>query len=189
MQTFTQCRLLEMDSLLMQFKEGNEDALKEVYQMFAANLLFTARGIVKNEQEAEDIVLDAFSKCWSKRTCFETLYKLKCYLYVVIKHACFHYVDKLKVKASSHKEIYYISDETDGFVLEQIIKAEMVQSIYHEINRLPERARTMLNWIYVDGLSHTQIAQKMQIPIEHVRVNKSRALSQLKQALSGKLAW
>lgn len=188
MQTFTPCHPEEMDAILMQFREGNEDALKEVYRMFATNLLFTARGIVKNEQEAEDIVLDAFSKCWHKRACFETLYKLKCYLYVVIKHSCFHYMDKLKTKASSHREIYYISDEADGFVLEHMIKAEMVERIYKEINRLPARARTMLNWLYVDGLSNTQIAQKMQIPVEHVRVGKSRALSQLRQALSGKLA-
>ncbi|GGH65703.1 hypothetical protein GCM10011379_19120 [Filimonas zeae] len=177
-----------MEAILMQFREGKEEALKRIYSMFATNLLFTARGIVKNEQEAEDIVLDAFSKCWLKRECFETLYKIKCYLYVVIKHACFHYVDKLKTKASSHREIFYISEEADGFVLEHMIKAEMVERIHKEINLLPERARTMLNWLYVDGLSNTQIAQKMQIPVEHVRVNKSRALNQLRQALSGKLA-
>lgn len=185
METFTPCQQ-EMDTILMRFREGKTDALDKVYNLYASNLLFTARGIIKDDQEAEDIVLDAFHKCWIKRECFESLQKIKCYLYVVIKHACFHYIDKLKTKTSTHKKISYLIEEEEEYVLQRMIKAEMIQRIYGEIARLPERARNMLTLLYVNGLSHNEVSQHLQMPVEHVRVNKSRALNQLKQALAGK---
>lgn len=185
METFTPCQH-EMDAILMRFREGKPDALDKVYNLFASNLLFTARGIIKDEQEAEDIVLDAFHKCWNKRECFESLQKVKCYLYVVIKHACFHYIDKMKSRAKSHKSITFLVEEEEEYVLQRMIKTEMIQRIYGEIGRLPERARNMLTLLYINGLSHTEVSQHLHMPVEHVRVNKSRALNQLKQALAGK---
>lgn len=177
----------EMDTILMHFKEGRPASLNKVYDLFASDLLFTARGIVKNEQEAEDIVIDAFHKCWLKRTCFESLQKIKCYLYVCIKHACFHYIDKLKVKEASHKTISYLFDDEDEYVLQRMIRSEMMQRIYGAIAKLPERASKMLTLLYVNGYSHLEVSQQLQMPVEHVRVNKSRALNQLKQMLAGQL--
>jgi len=177
----------EMEAILVRFREGKPDALDKVYNLFASNLLFTARGIIKNEQEAEDIVIDAFHKCWVKRECFESLQKIKCYLYVVIKHSCFHYMDKLKAKANTHKTISYLIEDEEEYVLQRMIRTEMIDRIYGEISRLPERARNMLTMLYVNGLSHLEVSQQLQMPVEHVRVNKSRALVQLKQALAGKV--
>lgn len=182
METFALC-LQQADQILVDFKEGKPDALSKVYDLFATNLMYTAIGIIKNEHEAEDIVLDAFEKCWVKRECFETLQKVKCYLYVVIKHACFHYLDKLKVKASSHKEIRYIAEYEEEYALQRMVKAEMMQRIYDEINQLPEKAKKLLTLLYVNGLSHLQVSAMMNIPVEHVRVNKARALKQLRIAL------
>lgn len=176
----------DMDDLLMQFKAGQPAALDKVYNLFAANLLYTAKGIVKNEQEAEDIVLDAFHKCWNKRTCFESLQKIKCYLYVVIKHACFHYVDQKKSKALSHKELGYLIEDREEYALQRMIKAETIQRIYGEIAALPEKARNMLTMLYINGWNTSQISEQLKIPAQHVRVNKSRALHQLRQALSDK---
>ncbi|BAV07737.1 RNA polymerase ECF-type sigma factor [Filimonas lacunae] len=174
----------------MRFKEGHRDALDKVYNLFAANLLYTAQGILKDQLEAEDIVIDAFHKCWLKRECFDSLQKVKSYLYVVIKHACFHALDKAKARNTSIKEITYLTeDEREEYMLQRMLKAELLKTVYDEIAKLPTKAKDLLTLIYVNGLSTNQISDYMQIPAQHVRVNKSRALHLLKQSLVGRYAF
>lgn len=183
MKPFTSCTH-EEDSLLNLFRSGNSEAFNKVYHLFAPSLLYTARSIVKDEHEAEDIVVDAFQKCWNKKDCFATLQKMKCYLYVVVKHAGYHYVERLKNRDHIYKEIGYLHDERDSYALEHMLRREMLSQVYGLMENLPGKSADVLKMLYVKEFSTHQIAQVMQMPVEHVRVVKSRALRYLRQAMS-----
>lgn len=171
------------DPILEGFKRGDEQYLEKVYAMFSERMLGTAIGILHNEKEAEEVILDAFFKIWMRRERFATMYKLQSYLFVVVKHSCFQILEKRKAFNRVQQEIRTLHEDREGFVLERIVKTETVQYMYHTMKRLPEASRTLLHLMFVHELSTEQIAEKLQITREHVRVRKSRALRQLRSLM------
>lgn len=166
--------------ILERFRRGNESALGQVMNMFSNNLIYTCVGITKDQLASEDIVVDAFHKAWGKRECFDSLQKVKSYLYVVCKHACFHFLDKIKATKVAVEESSYLRGEFEDDVLEGKIRTEMLSEIKGRIDMLPEKPQRLLRMIFDEGLSTNEVAEIYKIPAQHVRVNKSRALFELK---------
>ena len=62
-------------------RSGDQDAFIEIYERYWTVLYLHARKILRNEEEAEDVVQDLFSELWLKRESFTIRTTLSAYLY------------------------------------------------------------------------------------------------------------
>ena len=160
--------------------QGDEKALAAIFRHNHAGLLYFACKIVKDRTVAEDLVADSFLKLWQKKDDFDRMAAIKSFLYTVVRNACFNYLIKNNRYTACQKEIEYLSDKSEEFFNGQVLKAELLQKIWEDVEQLPPVRKKIFKMIYREGLSSFEVARQLQISVDTVRVQKARALHTLR---------
>lgn len=167
--------------LVSQFKAGSDAAFKELFDRFNKRLLYVAQGIVSEYGLAEDIVQDIFWKLWDRREYFSDVQSIKAFLYLSVKNACRNHYKHAKVV-----EKYLTRQENpveNDAILSKIIEAEVMESLYHAIEKLPTGCREVVNLRYFEGMSIQEVAEQLNISVNTVKTQKMRALKSLRWQL------
>lgn len=176
-----------LESVIPTFQKGDSGAFETFFTAYYKPLALFADQFIGNMPEAEDIVKDSYVKLWNKREEFDHPKSIKSFLYTTTKNACLNYLRHLKVKDQYQKEILYLNKkQTDDLVLRNMIHAELLESIYKEVNKLPEKRKQVFCMIYFDGMKLEEVAQQLGISIFTVKEHKARALAQLRLHFSDK---
>jgi RNA polymerase sigma-70 factor (ECF subfamily) len=64
-----------------------------------------------------------------------------------------------------------------------------VRKVYESIESLSPRHQTIVKLSFLQGLSTAEIAAQMELSENHVRAERSRALSRLRETLSNQKLW
>jgi RNA polymerase sigma-70 factor (ECF subfamily) len=170
--------------LIDEFKNGNTEAFQYVYKLYATALRGFANTLIKNSQESEDIVTESFIKLWKQHQDFNTISHLRAFLYTVVRNACMDFMKNSTRRKNLLKGLSYSSvpDEEDQFRAD-IIKAEVFNKIMEEVEKMPEGMRNVFMMLYVHKMSSAEVAQKLNITRETVRVQKGNVIKQLKKIL------
>jgi RNA polymerase sigma-70 factor (ECF subfamily) len=171
--------------LINEFKKGDPQAFSSYFHLHYRPLCYFAAQLVNSQQDGEDIVKDTFVKLWQKHTDFDSSQNIKAFLYISTRNACLNFLRHLQVKESSRKELIYLEEEKgEELVLNQMIRAELMQEIYSEIEKLPERRREVFKMAYLEGMKNEEIADQMNISIHTVKEHKGKALYSLRLRFS-----
>ena len=169
-------------NLINSFKRGQTGALARVFNLYYLPLCYFAETLSGNKGESEDIVQDSFIKLWKIHANFDSLQSIKAFLYVTTRNACFDYLKHTRRKNASHEELLYLAEEHEDYIQSRMIKAELLQRILEEVENLPPVRRKIFKMIYVEGLTNQEIASKLNITVDTVRVQKARSLDLIRMA-------
>lgn len=180
-------RYKDDDKLMREFNKGSAKALAAVYEMFYDHLYYFAFRLVKDKAEAEDITIVVLGKLLAKYQDFETLEKVKAFLYISVKNKSLNYIASQLRQRGLQKELAESQAvEQEAQVLAEMVRADFLHEIYRQVETLSPQKRNVFKLSYVDGLSNSEIAEKLHITPEAVRFNKSKAIEQLRIALFNK---
>jgi RNA polymerase sigma-70 factor (family 1) len=173
---------------LTAFKNGNEQALKQVFDTFLDPLIFFAYKLIGNRQEAEDISLNAIYKLWERHAQFETIDNVRAFLYVCARNNCLNYLKAQQRKTAAQRELYHITDseashaEVEEHVHLKMINAHLLQRLHEEVATLPAQCKNVVSLSF-EGYSNSQIASKLNTTVNTVLVQKTRGLHRLKESV------
>ena len=173
---------LEND-VLVSFRKGGPDALQSLLKQFYSPLCLFADRLLGDKAASEDIVGEAFIKLWNKRDNFENLQNLKAFMYITVRNACLNHLKQVKRDSLNQKQLAYLTGEKEEFVLNEMIRSEILQEIMQEVNNLPEQCGKVLKLGYLEGLRNQEIADLMNISVHTVKNQKARAIQLLKVRL------
>lgn len=162
--------------IILRLKKGDERAMGPIFKLYHKSLCYFATQLIKNEPEAEDIVALSFLKLWQRHPDFDSLLKIRNFLYIVTRHSCYDHLKHIKRKSASHEEMIQLMEKEEDFIESKMIKAELLQTILLEVETLPPIRRKIFKMIYVEDLSVFEIATRLKISVDTVRVQKARAL-------------
>lgn len=146
------------------------------------NLMFRmAFSLLKNVEEAEDAVQEAFVKVWNTKMKIRDVKNPKAFLISITRNHC---LDKLK----SRKEIAFtlndaIIENRDNSPEIQTEQSQLVIMVRRLIELLPEQQKTVLHLRDVEGLSFEEIAKITGWELNYLRVNLSRGRKKIKESL------
>jgi RNA polymerase sigma-70 factor (family 1) len=167
--------------LMEAFRLGREDAFAQIFRDLYPALCYYGRQVTGDQAAAEDIVSGSFLKVWEKRALFQQRNALKSYLYTIVKNAAIDWLRKEGRLENSGREYIAGTQEEERFVLENIIEAELLREIYAAIDKLPVQCRKVIEMIYVEGKSTSQIAADLQLSVSSIRNQKARGLGILRK--------
>lgn len=173
-------------TLMFDFKSGNQLAFDRVFNELYQPLCLFAYRILHCQYLAEDLVQEVFVKSWEIRDRFDEFGKLKSFLYLSLKNACFDQLDKSKVRQKHQKTLLDTDYIHDGTALEEIIRAELVSRIFATVDTLPEGCRLVIRAIFVEGKLPAEIAKELDISVSTVNSQKMRGLLLLRSRLSAR---
>lgn len=165
---------------LIALQNGDEHALALIFKQYYTGLLYFAQQYIRDHQAAEDIVTESFIAVWRKRADFHRMHSLKSFLYKTVRNACIDQIRQDTRHAHLHKEIEYLAERSEEFMNPQIIKSELLQKLFNDIEQLPPMRREIFKMIYVEGLSTLETAAALRISVDTVRVQKARAIHALR---------
>ena len=174
------------EQLYSRFIHGETEALDELLLRHKDGLTWFLYGIVKNMEDAEDLMMDTFALLITKRLNFKNDSSFKTWLYGVGRNLARkhlrknHYLNEkeLVVLPDSYKEVIGASD-----LLTDVIKTEDVSRLYGALNSIPEEYATVLYLQYIEQLSTEQIAKVMKKTVKQVYNLTARAKAQMKKEI------
>lgn len=171
--------------LLLQLTKGNEQAFKQVFDTYMQPLCYFGQQIIHNKEEAEDIAIQLFEKFWQRPEGFTSMAMVKGFLYTSMRNSCLNYLKHQKVVEGAKDHLPDMQQE-NARADALMVKAEVVQKLYAEIEMLSPRMREILLLSIVHDLSTKEIAERLQLSESHVRADRSRAIVYLRKSLTKK---
>jgi len=163
-----------------------DSLFKRVYP----KLFFYARGIVGNDDDAEDVIEDVFVELWRRRDDIEWGDKIEAYIYRAVFTRS---INLLRMANRSEEQLSLLTTFNDrrmGFLESEIGNpqhdAEMDdirQAINEALSALPTKSRQVFQMSYIDGLHHQEIADELGISVRTVEAHIYTALRLLRKLL------
>ena len=175
----------EGDDWFLLFKEGEEQAFRQVFDKYYRPVSYFALKILNDDLYAEDIVSETFRKAWDARLKFATARHLENFLYLVTRNGCISHLRSARVVQSTDEEWTKLSDgERPGETpldMERI-QARLIETIYEKLQELP--GGDVLRMSYIEGKSTREIAMELGTTENNVYIIKSRSLKALRNILT-----
>jgi RNA polymerase sigma-70 factor (ECF subfamily) len=166
-----------------QYKTSDVDALTPVFHQYYSALCFFAERLIESQSVAEEIVDDTFLKLWKSRSDFDNHLSIKAFLYICVKNACFNYLTKQRrLVKKDQMLLHHFSSWTEESIENEIIRTEVIREVYLAIELLlPPQCKKIFRLSFEEGLSNSQIAEKLNISIHTVKNQKHIALTVLRK--------
>jgi RNA polymerase sigma-70 factor (ECF subfamily) len=145
-----------------------------------------AAGILRDVHEAEDIVQEIFLKLWNMRQQINEIQNIEAFAFRMTRNHC---LDRLRASKPSLMEENLESalknrEGNSGDPENLMILNDAVKEVKRLIERLPEQQKTIIHLRDVEGYSNEEIAEIMEMEVNTVRVNVSRARKSVRETLS-----
>jgi len=136
--------------------------------------------MLTNRDEAEDVVQDTMMRLWSKRAKLRTYRSIEAFAMVITKNLCLDHLRSRKRITVDLVDEYTI-DSSNPYKLAEI--SDTMNKVYEEIDRLPEQQKTIIHLRDIEGYDFDEIADIMDLSLNVIRVNFSRARKKVREAL------
>ena len=176
----------EADSdVLRRLAAGDREAVAELYDRYAARVLGLAYRIVRNSSDAEDVVQEVFSQAWRKASSYQPARgTVVGWLLMMARTRA---IDRLRARqsrrdAEAEPDLEAIPSEAAS-LSDQIIANQQAAGIRAAMEALPPDQRTALDLAYFEGLTQTEIAERLRIPLGTVKTRIRSALASLRRSV------
>lgn len=170
--------------ILAAMAEGQVNALGLLYDRYARLIYSIAYRILENSEEAEDITQDVFLTLWRRNTYDPQRGSLSSFLTTLTRSRS---IDKLRSRGSRLRVIQrlqgMVRTEHPPSPLEQAAIGERSQLIRDALSQLSDNERQVLEIAYYEGLSQSEIAERLSIPLGTVKTRSRQGLLKLRQTL------
>jgi RNA polymerase sigma-70 factor, ECF subfamily len=170
--------------LLNAIRQGDEKALEMVFLRYYRLLSRYAGRLLKNEADGQEVAADVFMTFWEKRQSIAVKQSLRQYLFAMTRHRILRRLKAngriqglLELTPETVKE-YEINWLADGEPDEDTYVSTHYLATY--INQLPPQRRHIFQLNKIEGLSYTEIAQRLGISEKTVKNHVYRAMLKLK---------
>ena len=182
--------LFDYEHALQACARGDRAALQNLYKQEGRHLLGVAMRIVRQRQQAEDVVHDAFMNIWTKAGSFDAqLGSGRGWIYSVVRNLSFNAVRNGAREVSVDEETAEALDaRTSMDAHPQIAEAFEMRASMGKLNdclsRLEPARRNCILYAYVDGCSHGEIAERTQTPLGTVKAWIKRSMGTLRECMA-----
>ncbi|EGV44180.1 sigma-70 family RNA polymerase sigma factor [Bizionia argentinensis JUB59] len=146
---------------------------------------------VKNENDAEDITIQTFSKAFDRIDTYKSEYNFKTWLITISKNIHIDLIRKEKNSISQnishHDEDKYHNILDDSPSPEDILITEQnLAKLLRDIKKLKPHYQEVINLRYFQELSYKEISSEINEPINNVKVKLLRAKKLLAEIIKTK---
>lgn len=179
--------------LIRRMAGGDRDALAELYDNLSRPLYATARHILNDASEAQDVVHDVFLSLWKNAASFDSRRGAAFSWAVALTRN--RSIDRLRTRANRARLLGDSIPDDLGYgsgaeILGAGEKAELgdrAVAVRSAMAALPEEQRRALELAFFSGLTQKEISEKLKEPIGTVKARIRRGLIKLRDALANRL--
>lgn len=170
-----------LDSIITKVVEGDCNAFTKLYNYYKEPSIRFAMSIVKDQEEAENMLHEVFIKIWNRREQINPELNFNSYIFTCLRNIAFDHLKKVE-KSQQMQEIYFqqMQNHNDG---ESETEEAKINLLRNAMATLPAKRKMILKLNIEDGKSYQEIAEMMLISKNTVK----NQLVKAKQFLRGNI--
>lgn len=178
---------MEVKKAIQQAKENKQAAFKFLLDTYWNDVYGFQLKRTNNENDAEDITIQTFSKAFDKIDTYNDTYVFKTWLITISKNVHIDLVRKQKSSihstiSSDENRVYDVADESPTQE-DKIIREQNLAKLLRDIKKLKPHYQEVINLRYFQELSYKDISNTLNEPINNIKVKLLRAKKLLAQIL------
>jgi len=170
---------LEIKEAINKAKNNNQIAFNFLLDTYWNDVYAFQLKRTMNENDAEDITIQTFSRAFDKINTYNEDYKFKTWLITISKNIHIDLVRKQKqsirnTSKDNDENYFYIVDDSPT-PEDKIITEQNLAKLLRDIKKLKPHYQEVINLRYFQELSYKEISEKLNEPINNVKVKLLRA--------------
>jgi RNA polymerase sigma-70 factor (ECF subfamily) len=181
--------------LLDRLRRNDEHAFETLVRTYSPRLLLVARRIVGNEEDARDVIQEAFLSAFRSLSRFAGDARLSTWLHRIVVNTALMKLRTRRRKPEESIEPLLPTFLADGHHAERfsgwteradqaLSRKETQEAVRHHIDELPESYRTVLVLRDIEGLSTEETARLLDTTTNAVKIRLHRARQALRTLLA-----
>ena len=144
--------------LIQKCCDGDRTAYREFYELHAGQLLVVAMRYMKTKEEAEDVLQETYVKAFKNLASFDQRASLKTWLTRITINTALNHLRR------RHEMINWTATEIPFEAVESLpIDHLQLNELIGFIQQLPTGCQLVFNLYAIEGFSHKEIAEKLEI--------------------------
>jgi RNA polymerase sigma-70 factor, ECF subfamily len=166
---------------------GDETALASLYDRHATGVYSLALRILQDVGDAEDIVQEVFTQAWRQASRYDA--RRGAVVAWLLTMARTRAIDRLRARRTRTQDVIDddVAEVSDPVALQDamLLSGEQVSRVRAALSQLPVLQRAALELAYYEGLTHAEIAARLEEPLGTVKTRIRSAMLKLRDALEG----
>ncbi len=166
----------------------DRNSFKEIFQKYFQPLFNLGFQYLEDEDEAKEVVQEAFVKLWAIRNEIEFDSNLRNFLFTLVKNNCLNILKRKQILLKHHEkikwmEMHYQYESLTRIGDDYLEFNELKEKIDLAIQRLPVHCRVVFEMSRFEDLKNREIAEKLGITQKTVEAHLTKALKILRNDL------
>lgn len=182
---------MEINEAIARAKKNDQKAFNYLLDTFWDDVYGFQLKRTENENDAEDITIQTFSKAFDKIDTFDENYKFKTWLITISKNIHIDLIRKEKnlisksISQDDDDPLYQILDESPT-PEDKLITEQNLAKLLRDIKKLKPDYQKVIHLRYFQELSYKEISEALDDPINNVKVKLLRAKKLLAEIIKKK---
>jgi RNA polymerase sigma-70 factor (ECF subfamily) len=178
-------------TLVRDLARGEQRVLAELYDRFAPGLFGLAMRITRDTSDAEEVLADTFAQAWREASRYSSERgSVGSWLATIARSRALDAVrrrtrrGRLDDAAAAEAEVAPVAvGQQPATPVATLIAKEQATLVQAALAELPPAQRTVLELAYFEGLSHSDIAERLGEPLGTVKTRTRLGLRRLRESL------
>jgi RNA polymerase sigma factor (sigma-70 family) len=176
--------------LVRRVRDRDEEAFRGLFARYAPTAKALALRVVRQSHLAEEIVQEAFMAVWRNPDAYDDgRGSVRSWLMGMVHHRAVDLVRREEayrrraedsIPEAKQEQVDHAEEVTERVALPQERRI-----VREALDELPQEQRAVLEMMYFDGLSQSQIAQKTGLPLGTVKSRTLLGMRRMRTALEG----
>jgi RNA polymerase sigma-70 factor, ECF subfamily len=181
-----QAQLTDVE-VLQAVARGDEQALGQIYDRYRVILFGLLVRILSSREEAEDVLQDVFLQVWRRAGDFdENRGRPFTWLVTLARSRA---IDRLRSRAARERLAVASAQDSSEEISDaanDAFKSEQRNLVANALAQLPDEQKRTLMLAYFDGLTQSEIADRLGAPLGTVKTRMRSGMTKLRELLAGK---
>lgn len=172
---------LSDEKLLLRVAQGDKEAFQRLYQNTDKTIYGFILSILRNPQDAEEIMQETYLKIWTSAAGYKSQGKPLAWMFTIARNLCY-----MKFRDQKREADIGLSDLSEGELGEFCLQIEdaadkmVLKAALHILN---EEERQIVLLHTTAGMKHREIAADLEMPLATVLSKYNRAMKKLQKHL------
>lgn len=176
------------EELVSFLKDGSEQSFSIIYDSYSGALFSVISTIIKDRDEATDLLQETFVKVWNNRASYDSSKaRLYTWLLNVARNTA---IDATRSKQFKNNNKNQNIDDS----VRLVNRSHNLNASYDAIglkevvDKLKSDYKAVLDLLYFNGFTHEEAAKELNIPLGTIKTRCRNALIELRELLNVKIA-
>lgn len=174
---------INLDKEIRELAKSNESSLEVLFNYYYPRLYYFSKSFLKIETGIDDILQEVFLKIWQNRKKITVVSTFNAYIFTITRNLL---LNELRSRLNNQKikdKIQELSVAKEYTFFEQTEYNDLREKIEDIIDELPVRQKEVFILSRKEGLSHKEIAEKLEISTKTVEYHITQSVSFLRKRL------